>query len=310
MKFQIKYYQEKDITYRHIPLVKGDILRPCLVCTAETRWYRRGSDTFLCSEECVDCFIEPPYLSRKTPPSISDWKDILIVFHNQLSFLKECLDSLLSCTENFTLHLWDNNSDEETRQFLHHLIQQKKHQKSNWKLKLWHADKNYGFIFPNNTMFRYCASDYVILLNSDTRVYPGWDTNMLLLLQQQQDLAQVGYLGGDLDSNGRGHGGSYGEDIDYVCGWCFCVRRKLLENEYLFDSRFRFAYCEDSDLSLRLKQKGYRIFAIRTPLVYHYQNVTIKQIHDEGKIDIQESFDANHRLFYEKWKEYLQKKQT
>lgn len=106
------------------------------------------------------------------------------------------------------------------------------------------SEQNVGFIFPNNELAEVGSGDYVICLNSDTKVFPGWDSAMISFLNDET--VQVGYLGGVLDSEGYGHVCQPGYDIDYVMGWCFCIARRTYNTFGLFNKQLRFAYCEDS----------------------------------------------------------------
>jgi GT2 family glycosyltransferase len=109
-----------------------------------------------------------------------------------------------------------------------------------------------------------------------------------------------------LDHEGRGFGGANGYDIDYVPGWCFCISRETYEQFGLFSNKLQFAYCEDSDYSLRLKEAGKKIYALYAPLVHHYQNKTVKDVEGEGQLDLRSSFDHNHAYVKERWKNYLE----
>jgi GT2 family glycosyltransferase len=221
-------------------------------------------------------------------------KDILIVVHNQLDFLKQCIQSVEQHTSNYHLFIWDNDSNQETQNYIQSLD-------CTWI----RCQENLGFGLPNDFLAAMGSSDYLILLNSDTQVFAGWSEAMLGFLQAHPGCAQVGYMGGLLDETGRGGRIAWGHDIDYIMGFCTCMRRSDYEIYGLFDPQFRFAYCEDADLSLRIKQKS-SIYALHLLLVHHYENKTIKSVHQEGSIDIQATFEQNHSLLRERWADYLE----
>jgi GT2 family glycosyltransferase len=129
---------------------------------------------------------------------------------------------------------------------------------------------------------------------------------MISFLKNNKDFAQVGYWGGHLDNTGRGFGGSNGHDIDYVPGWCFCISRDTYKEFGLFSDELKFAYFEDSDYSLRLKEAGKKIYALYAPLVHHYQNKTVKTVEKEGTVNLRESFEHNHNYVQIRWKDYLE----
>ena len=48
-------------------------------------------------------------------------KDILVVVHDQHEYVKNCIDSLYKNTNNFNLHIWNNNSKKKTSEYLNKL---------------------------------------------------------------------------------------------------------------------------------------------------------------------------------------------
>jgi len=229
----------------------------------------------------------------------NDAKDIIVVVHDQLDFVKKCIDSLYLNTKNFNLYLWDNNSMAPTRECLEEVA------KTNDNVVLVRHSENIGFIAPNNELARHGKSPYIILLNSDTEVYPGWDTALIGWLKENPKCALVGYQGGTLDPDGRGWSGArYGDFLDYVCGWCLCLGRHTFNRYGLFDEKnLSFAYGEDSDLSLRLQEAGFNIHSLHIKLVKHYGNVTSLEVQRE--MDTSYSFKRNHEYIRKRWESYL-----
>lgn len=230
-----------------------------------------------------------------------DQKDIVIIVHDQLHFIKECIDSLYETTDNFTLYLWDNASAKPTKEYL------EKVRDENANVVLVRHHENIGFIKPNNNLIKIGNSPYIILLNSDTKVRKGWDTALLGWLKFHENCKIVGYEGGALKNDGHGGGFSrYGSNIDYVCGWCLCIARtEMITRGGIFDQdNLSFAYGEDSELSLRTKEAGFDIYALNLrALVQHYGNATAKEVHFET--DTTESFKRNHEYISKRHAKYL-----
>lgn len=221
-------------------------------------------------------------------------KDILIVVHNQLPYLKNCVESIRENTDNYKLYIWDNASGEEMKDWL---AEQK-------DIEIHGSKVNQGFILPNNKLAWYSRSPYLVLLNSDTKVYPGWDRAMIAFLQA--GYAQAGYLGGFLDWRGFGHKFGFGENVDYLCGWCFAMPREIFQQHGLFDAHhLTFAYCEDADLSLRLREANLRLYALHLGLVSHYQNKTIEEV--SKVLDCSKAIEANHLYMRKRWEKHLPK---
>ncbi len=112
--------------------------------------------------------------------------------------------------------------------------------------------------------------------------------------------------GGLLDENGLGVGSGVGPDIDYVEGWCLCVSRETYREHGLFDEvNLEFAYGEDADLSLRLREAGRRPYALHLDCVFHHGNVTAKEVAKTQSAEMKRSFDANHDFIKRRWGNYL-----
>lgn len=227
-------------------------------------------------------------------------KDILIVVKDQYEYIQNCIDSICSNTNNFNLYLWDNGSNLETARYLECVAQ-----KNNCFLV--RSEINEGFIKPNNELIKLTTSPYIILLNSDTEVKANWDLTMLGLLQQNSNLAAVGYGGCSLDKNFDGGRVAFGSKIDYIAGWSICIKRDIYDKFGLFDEvNLEFAYCEDADFCLRLKEAGLEIYAINVELVNHYENKTIKSVQtEEFKCFFKECLEKNREYCIKRWKDFL-----
>lgn len=225
-------------------------------------------------------------------------KDIIIVVHNQYQLVRECIESIRAHTKNYRLYIWDNDCDSETRTYLNSL-------RADGDCELVLSTINSGFIEPNNKLVTLGEGEYVILLNSDTKVSEKWTDALLGWLQQNPDCAAVGYCGGLLDEKGMGVHSGVGYDIDYVCGWALCFSRKVLSEFGLFSPELRFAYAEDADFSLRLKEAGRQVYALASPLVHHYGNQTIKEVLKVESAEIKAAIAQNHDYIRLRWADYL-----
>ena len=227
-------------------------------------------------------------------------KDILIVVHDQLEYVIKCVDSIYRNTQNFNLYIWNNNSKKETVDYLELLQKQKDN------VKLFNRNENLGFILPNNIMIKETKSPYVILLNSDVVVEEMWDLVLIGFLENNDQVAAVGFDGGILNSQGKGVGRGLGYEIDYVCGHCLCIPRKTYEQFGLFDEEnLKFAYCEDADFSLRLKENYKKIYACYSnKLIHHFQNKTSTQVLF-NEFDFSDKVKSNMEYIKNRWAKFL-----
>jgi hypothetical protein len=331
MKFERKYPNatstdrfEFDYSY----VTKTPKLGKCRRCDAYTKWFDVLFMQHACSEECLGAMWTQYKQDQKQQSTYHNfeshfdmvkselkmieqasevWKDIIIVVHDQLDYLKQCIESLKEHTKHCHIYIWDNGSRPETADYISNLVLSHDPDASpDWLVTSMRSDVNTGFIQPNNELVAWGESEYIILLNSDTKVFAGWDKAMTGFLEQNPDVAQVGFWGGHMGPDGRGFGGANGSEVDYIPGWCFCISRKTYEKHGLFNKQLTFAYCEDADLSLRLKEAGKKIYALYSPLVHHYQNKTIIEVEKEGQINVAASFESNHQFMKSRWKHYIE----
>ena len=140
------------------------------------------------------------------------------------------------------------------------------------------ATINSGFLRNCNNAFHSCTGRYILLLNNDAQLLPGsLDALVDVLGGDGPNVAAVGpkmlYPNGRLQEAGcavdrdgvstmvglfadPGDAAyNYTRDVHYCSGAALLVRRSELGDE-LFDDAFNPAYCEDTDLCLRLLSKG------------------------------------------------------
>jgi hypothetical protein len=111
-------------------------------------------------------------------------------------------------------------------------------------------------------------------------------------------------MGGVLNEDGRGIGIGFGTNLDYLMGWCLCLPRITYKTYGLFDApHLQFAYFEDTDLSLRIREGGQRLYALHLDYVEHAGNATILQVREE--MDVAAIFQANQEYLSRRWADYL-----
>lgn len=328
MKFEKKYPDANStdkFEFEYSYVTKTPKLGQCRWCNSYTKWFDVIFMHHACSEECLGSMWSQYKDDQKKNSTYSNfenhfeqvkselklasearnaWKDIIVVVRNQLSYFKQCIESIQKNTKFYHLYIWDNGSDEETQAYIQYLIASCDFEE--WRISTMRSEENVGFIYPNNELVSWGNSEYIVLLNSDTKVFENWDRLMTGFLDANIDVAEVGYWGGHMGPDGRGFGGSNGYDVDYIPGWCLCLSRKTYNEHGLFNKQLNFAYCEDADLSLRLKESGKKLYSLHAPLVHHYQNKTIIDVEKEGKVDVRASFEHNHEYIKQRWKNYLE----
>lgn len=220
---------------------------------------------------------------------------IVILNYNGLEFLDPCLEAVRAqeVTGGLDVTVVDNHSTDGSIEHLRRYYP--------W-VRLITCTRNLGFSVANNLAIRAVAGEHVILLNNDTRVRPGW---LAALVDSAERDPQAGAVtsklvfadrpgviqnaGGVLLSDGsggdRGSGevdeGQFetGEEVFGFCGAAVLLRRDALDDVGTFDETF-FAYYEDTDLSWRLRLRGWKILYDPRAVVEHGHSKTNREWSD------------------------------
>ena len=228
---------------------------------------------------------------------------IVVVTLNGREILRRCLRSLAGQDyHRREIILVDNGSTEDIRS----LVQQEFPE-----VRLVRLPTNCGFAAGNNAGIQVAQGAYVALINNDAVASSGWIRSMVAAAEADPRIGAVasiildGNAPGVLDSCGVGVAldgmsrqammGRTPPVLTAPCevlvpSGCACLFRKpALDEVGLFDESF-FAYCEDTDLGLRLRRAGWRAVAAPGAVVTHYYSMTA------GKYSLQKVFwvERNH----------------
>jgi ADP-heptose:LPS heptosyltransferase len=217
---------------------------------------------------------------------------ISVLALNNLELTKRCLSTVLSNSEDFELILTDNGSTDGVREFFDAIAA------ACPNVRVVHNSRNLGFEEPNKRALDIAKGEFFVLLNNDTEVPAGWLNSMEAAFLMNPKAALVGVEGGccELQDDFRGRGGRI---LEYIEGACLMGRTELLRKHGLFADYLRFAYGEDSDLSLRMRRLGYTIHAVRMNLVHHRSRTSMMVP------GINEIAQENHNVLCRVWAPYI-----
>lgn len=208
---------------------------------------------------------------------------IVIPVWNGAAWLPDCLRALEAQSfRDFAVTVVDNGSTDNSRALARAGFP---------RAELIVLDRNLGFAAAVNAGIRRCRSEYVALLNTDTRPGPAWLLNLVRVMDASEpdvwSLAsrmlsmanpEIADDCGDVLSwqgaaGKRGHGlpaarFDQAEEVFSACAGAALYRRAILETLGGFDERF-FAYLEDVDLGLRARLRGYRCLFVPAAEVLH-----------------------------------------
>jgi len=238
----------------------------------------------------------PTLYQIKFQPTSFPKVSIMIPTKNSLSLMKRCLNSLRSRTNypNYSIVVIDNQSNDEF--FLKFIAEEQ----SKGLLKVIKYDKPFNHSDMNNIAVKNTDSDFVVFMNNDVDIITDdWLEQLVATINMDTSIAAVGclllYANGTVQHGGiiLGLNGSTGHSHQYIhCelpgyfGRLHClqevsavtaaliiVKRSAFEMVGGFRSDKYPTLCNDVDLCIRLRQKGFR--CIYNPMV--------RAIHHESK---------------------------
>lgn len=225
--------------------------------------------------------------------------DIVICVYNAVDETLQCLESLQRhTTVPHTVTVIDDKSNELTRERLRQYVSGKP-----W-IRLLENRDNLGYTRSANIGLSSSSAEWVILLNSDTIVTPGWAEGMFEVVKARPDVAMVGPLSnaaswqsvpdlqdvkGGWSVNPIPEGLSVNDVAQLVSdlspkefpeatllnGFCTLMRRDVIEQVgYLDEVAFPMGYGEENDLCLRVRKAGYSLALADHVYVYHVKSAS------------------------------------
>jgi GT2 family glycosyltransferase len=211
----------------------------------------------------------------------------VVLCFNGLEITRQCLKSLSAQKySGQEIVVIDNGSTEDDCGVLEREFRQ---------IRLIRLDRNLGFAGGCNRGITEARGKYVALLNNDAVATPEWLESMVKAAESDDRIGGVASIVLDgnnpivLDSLGVGIAvdgmsrqamkGEYPPVFDkplqvLVASGCACLYRiEALRRVGGFDDDF-FAYCEDTDLGLRLLWAGYKTVAAPGAVVIHHYSKT------------------------------------
>jgi GT2 family glycosyltransferase len=246
---------------------------------------------------------------------------ILIPGKDHKEDLKKCITSIIdkSSYKYFEIIIIDTGSSgEETFSYYEEL------EKLNF-IKIIKWEKPFNYAACNNFAIDYSTGEMLLFLNNDTEIINSdWIERMVEHVQRKE----VGAAGAKLYYSDRTvqHAGMvmcfmeparhifrhspedspgyFGrlkiiQNLSFITGGCLMVRKEVFKEVGGFDERFAMSF-NDTDLCLKIREKGY--VNIWTPYgeLYHYEGKTRGPLDTTEK---QELFRREHELFIKKWKD-------
>lgn len=239
---------------------------------------------------------------------------VVVVSYNQWHLTERCLQSIAeqSDTEALEVIVVDNASADETPQRLQAWQQQDPERR-----RIVLNQDNLGFGPAVNQGLALAQGDYLIILNNDIIVGPGWARGLRRHLETDPQLgilcpvtnnigneAQVALHGStpaEVFESARHYNlGKVGKLLPLTIAAFFCVMipRHVYTRLGGLDEQFVPGFFEDDDYCLRIKALGLHIGCAEDVFVYHELSASFDKVSTSRR---QAIFERNKALFEQKW---------
>lgn len=223
---------------------------------------------------------------------------IVILNWNGKHYLEKFLPSVIVNSPKGSVFVVDNCSSDDSAGYLMQYFPE---------VCIIHNKENGGFAKGYNDGLQHINAEYYVLLNSDVEVTPNWidpilelmdgDKNIaacqpkILAFHNKQQFEYAGAAGGFIDKYGypfcRGRifdvleedKGQYNttREVFWATGACMFVRSNVYHELKGFDEDY-FAHMEEIDLCWRMKNTGYKIYAVPASSVFHVGGGTLNKV--------------------------------
>ncbi|MFA6003825.1 MAG: glycosyltransferase family 2 protein [Elusimicrobiota bacterium] len=264
-----------------------------------------------------DCRCDRGWLRRRLQGLIAGRKSasarmpltsVVIPCFNNLRYTRECLDYLeRHTTAPYEAIVVDNGSTDGTAAFV----------RRKTRAALISNPRNLGFARAVNQGMRKAKGGYIVWLNNDVLVTPGWLERLGAAAARAPWIGAVGpctnvAAGPQLVENVKYRGVGRGlslfseawsmahhqqtANVARLVGFCMLVKREAFQQVGYLDERFGMGCYEDYDYSLRLRQAGYETVCALDVFVHHHGHKSFAS-RDKHAAQVQ----VNRDIFLDKW---------
>ncbi|MCM3693175.1 glycosyltransferase family 2 protein [Neobacillus niacini] len=226
--------------------------------------------------------------------------DVIIPVYNGFDETKECINSLLSCSNKSShrlIFINDNSPNKDIHTLLNEL--------NNENTIVLHNQNNLGFVKSVNKGMKYSNHD-VILLNSDTVVTNNWIDKLYHAAYSDEKIgtvtastnngtiASVPYFNQDNELPEGYSIEQFSQLVEKVSdkiypviptavGHAMYIKRTMLDLIGYFDEEtFGMGYGEEMDFSCRVIRRGYKNILADDTFIFHYGSTSFKS--DKAKL--------------------------
>jgi len=238
---------------------------------------------------------------------------IIVLSYNNLELTQACLHSIDNYSDytNIEIIVIDNASTDGTTEFLEH-----------WKLHACNRKAilnttNKGFAIGNNQGLLMASGAYLVLLNNDTYVTPGWLRTLYNHLKHDPSIGLIGPVTNnigneakipidyndvqqmlDISSKYTHHHLGKTFEINTLAFFCVMMPRQVYEQIGQLDEQFGLGFFEDDDYCRRVKKAGFRIMCAEDVYIHHQLSASFLKLDTNTRRSL---FATNKKIYEAKW---------
>jgi len=238
---------------------------------------------------------------------------VVIVTHNSHRYIGRCLDAILrnGSYPNYEIVVVDNASTDGTTDLVRRYAA--RHSRIHCEL----LERNSGFAAGNNLGAKVAKGEYLVLLNADTIVTPGWLGRLVWHLQHDTSVGLLcpatNFAGNEAKIPFRYTDETSMEQFAAMLStqslhlrtelsvaplFCGVLRRDLYLELQGLDEGYGIGMFEDDDLSASVRARGLRVVVAEDCFVHHFGQGSFSQLTAKEYTDL---FEINQKRFEQKW---------
>jgi GT2 family glycosyltransferase len=244
---------------------------------------------------------------------------IIVPCYNQIEYTIATILSILDCGSkvSFEIIVSDDCSSLDDYKIIEGLSP---------IIKVVKPYSNLGFLKNCNFAASHAQGKYLVFVNNDCLPLPGWLDSLIDIGESDPTVGIIGSkllnadgsmqdAGGIIwrDASGWNYGRgqnplapeyNYIKEVDYCTGASFCIRKSIWDAIGGFDEHFVPAYYEETDLSFRLREKGYKTVYQPHSVAIHLEGLSNGTDLTNG---LKKHQVINRHKFQKRWREVLER---
>lgn len=238
---------------------------------------------------------------------------VIILTFNNLGLTRACIDSVLKRSDypNLEVIVVDNASTDGTPAYLEEFGRQHP------EIRVVLNSENLGFAAGNNVGLSIATGDYLVVLNNDTVVTPGWVLTLLRHFEREPSLGLLGPVTGNIGNEARieisypdiahmpatalnytlAHMGER-YPMKSVAFFCTVLPRSTYERCGAISEDYGLGFFEDDDYCRKVEAEGLSIACAEDVFVHHHLSASFNKMNDEKRRALVE---RNKAIYEQKW---------